>query len=131
MLMSATSERAEYQCRLELIGNGARVWLLASGVERRVQRAVGFGHIKFMLGDEDPPALVPGNFHHLGATRMHTHLTMAVDDADCRVHGVHNLYILYIARSWVFRTHGCSKPTLTIVALAQRLADRLKKLLAA
>jgi choline dehydrogenase-like flavoprotein len=50
-----------------------------------------------------------------------------VVDADCRVHGVRNLYV---AGSSVFPAYGCSNPTLTVVALALRLADHLKKQLA-
>jgi choline dehydrogenase-like flavoprotein len=46
-----------------------------------------------------------------------------VVDADCRVHGVPNLYV---AGSSVFTTSGNATPTLTIVALALRLADHLK-----
>jgi choline dehydrogenase-like flavoprotein len=90
-------------------------------------REAGLGHVEFMLGDEDPPALLEGNFHHLGATRMHTDAASGVVDADCRVHGVRNLYV---AGSSVFPTYGCSNPTLTVVALALRLADHLKKQLA-
>jgi choline dehydrogenase-like flavoprotein len=90
-------------------------------------RAAGLGHVEFMLGDEHPPALLEGNFHHLGTTRMHTDPARGVVDADCRVHGVRNLYV---AGSSVFPTYGCSNPTLTVVALALRLADHLKKQLA-
>jgi choline dehydrogenase-like flavoprotein len=86
-------------------------------------RAAGLGHVAFMLGDENPPALLEGNFHHLGTTRMHVDPNKGVVDADCRVHGVRNLYV---AGSSVFPTYGCSNPTLTIVALALRLADHLK-----
>jgi choline dehydrogenase-like flavoprotein len=91
-------------------------------------RAAGLGHVAFMLGEEHPPALLEGNFHHLGATRMHQDPTKGVVDADCRVHGVRNLYV---AGSSVFPTYGCSNPTLTVVALALRLADHLRKQLAA
>lgn len=90
-------------------------------------RTAGLGHVELMLGDEHPPGLLEGNFHHLGATRMHTDPTQGVVDADCRVHGVRNLYV---AGSSVFPTYGCSNPTLTVVALALRLADHLKKQLA-
>jgi choline dehydrogenase-like flavoprotein len=90
-------------------------------------RLAGLGRLEFMLGDEHPPALLEGNFHHLGTTRMHPDPAEGVVDADCRVHGVHNLYI---AGSSVFPTYGCSNPTLTIVALSLRLADHLKQLLA-
>jgi choline dehydrogenase-like flavoprotein len=45
-----------------------------------------------------------------------------VVDRNCRVHDVDNLYI---AGSSVFPTAGHVNPTLTIIALALRLADRL------
>ena len=45
-------------------------------------------------------------------------------DADCRVHGTANLFV---AGSSVFPTAGNANPTLTIVALALRLADHLKQ----
>jgi choline dehydrogenase-like flavoprotein len=89
--------------------------------------AAGLGRVAFPLGDEDPPALFEGNFHHLGTTRMHADPARGVVDADCRVHGVANLYL---AGSSVFPTFGCSNPTLTLVALALRLADHLKGQLA-
>jgi len=41
----------------------------------------------------------------------------------CQVHGTSNLYI---AGSSVFPTSGLSNPTLTICALAIRLADHIK-----
>ena len=90
-------------------------------------RTAGIGRVEFMLGDEHPPTLLEGNFHHLGTTRMHADPAMGVVDADCRVHGVRNLYL---AGSSVFPTYGCSNPTLTVVALALRLADHIKKQLA-
>jgi choline dehydrogenase-like flavoprotein len=87
-------------------------------------RAGGLGRLAFMLGDEDPPTMFEGNFHHLGATRMHPNPNEGVVDADCRVHRIRNLYI---AGSSVFPTYGCSNPTLTVVALALRLANHLKQ----
>ena len=68
-----------------------------------------------------------GGNHHLGTTRMASDPKAGVVDADCRVHGVANLYI---AGSSVFPTGGCANPTLTIVALALRLADYIKARLA-
>jgi choline dehydrogenase-like flavoprotein len=90
-------------------------------------RAAGLGRVEMPLGDERPPALIEGNYHHLGATRMHASPRLGVTDPDCRVHGVRNLYV---AGSSLFPTYGCSNPTLTVVALALRLADHLKKELA-
>lgn len=60
--------------------------------------------------------------HHIGTARMHDDPLQGVVDANCRVHGLANLYI---AGSAVFPTTGWSNPTLTIVALALRLADHL------
>ena len=45
-----------------------------------------------------------------------------VVDTDCRVHGVSNLYV---ASASVFPTSGQANPTLTLLALAFRLAEHL------
>jgi choline dehydrogenase-like flavoprotein len=63
----------------------------------------------------------PGD-HPMGATRMADSPRDGYVDANCRVHGVPNLYI---ASSSVFPTGGYANPTLTIIALAARLADHL------
>jgi choline dehydrogenase-like flavoprotein len=63
--------------------------------------------------------------HHMGTTRMDADPSKGVVDVDCLVHGHPNLYI---AGSSVFPTAGYANPTLTIVALALRLADHLKGL---
>jgi choline dehydrogenase-like flavoprotein len=64
-----------------------------------------------------------GGFHHMGTTRMSNDPRLGVVDADCRVHGVRNLYV---AGSSVFPTSGWANPTLTILALSLRLADQLE-----
>nr|WP_282154082.1 GMC family oxidoreductase [Ruegeria atlantica] len=61
--------------------------------------------------------------HHMGTTRMGKDPENSVVDEECQVHGIGNLHI---AGSSVFPTGGFSNPTFTIVALAIRLADRLK-----
>lgn len=63
-----------------------------------------------------------GNWHRLGTTRMHADPAKGVVDEHCRVHGVDNLFV---AGGSVFPTGGYANPTLTIVALALRLADHL------
>jgi choline dehydrogenase-like flavoprotein len=55
---------------------------------------------------------------------MHGDPTLGVVDENCRLHSVANLYV---AGSSVFPTGGTNNPTLTIVALALRLADYLKQ----
>ena len=63
-------------------------------------------------------------WHHTGTTRMHGDPARGVVDADCRVHGVSNLFV---AGSSIFPTGGTAPPTLTIVALALRLAEHLRQ----
>lgn len=63
-----------------------------------------------------------GTAHHSGTTRMHDDPKQGVVDADCRVHGLGNIYV---AGSSVFPICGFPNPTLTITALAIRLADLL------
>jgi len=63
--------------------------------------------------------------HHIGTTRMSADPSQGVVDAQCRVHGVANLFV---ASSSVFPTSSHANPTLTIVAMALRLADHLKAL---
>jgi choline dehydrogenase-like flavoprotein len=62
--------------------------------------------------------------HHIGTTRMSANPSQGVVDGDCRVHGVANLFV---ASSSVFPTSSHANPTLTIVAMAIRLADHLKE----
>lgn len=63
--------------------------------------------------------------HFMGTTRMHTDPQCGVVDANSRVHGLQNLFV---TGSSVFPTGGFANPTLTIIALALRLADHLKDL---
>ena len=65
-----------------------------------------------------------GGGHILGTTRMGQDPSTSVVDRDCRVHGYANLYV---AGSSVFPTGGYANPTLTIVALAVRLGERLAR----
>jgi len=62
--------------------------------------------------------------HFSGTTRMHDDPREGVVDRNCRVHGVDNLFI---SGSSVFPTGGYANPTLTIVALSLRLADRIRQ----
>ena len=61
--------------------------------------------------------------HHMGTTRMAATPQEGVVDSDGRVYGVRNLYM---AGSSVFPSAGHANPTLTIVALAIRLAHHLR-----
>jgi choline dehydrogenase-like flavoprotein len=78
------------------------------------------------LGLEEWPEDLAGGPHHMGTTRMSDDPGSGVVDRDCRVHALHGLYI---AGSSVFPTGGHANPTMSIVALAIRLAAHLKAVL--
>ncbi len=84
------------------------------------------------LGDVIAPADgweagIIGGPHHMGTTRMSSDPRRGVVNAECRLHSVENLYI---AGSSVFTTGGYPNPTFTLVTLALRLADTLRRRLA-
>lgn len=67
---------------------------------------------------------VIGGPHHMGTTRMSTTPRTGVVDKDCRVHSVDNLFV---AGASVFATGGFANPTFTVVAMALRLADKIRQ----
>lgn len=111
-------------------------WLLTEldwhTIKVAVQRLVqGFGvpgiarlQVPLDLDEMQWPSNLGCSWHHCGTTRMHADPRQGVVDADCRVHGMQNLFV---AGSSVFTTNGHGNPTLTIVALSLRLADRLRQ----
>lgn len=82
----------------------------------------GIGIVESTLPDTHPLPFTDAS-HHMGTTRMSVAPSTGVVDKNCKVYGVRNLFI---AGSSVFPTVGHANPTLTIVALALRLADHLK-----
>jgi choline dehydrogenase-like flavoprotein len=90
--------------------------------------AAGFGRIELEPYFDERYANMNTSWHQLGTTRMARDPRNGVVDPDCRVHGSPNLYV---AGGSVMPTGGRANPTLTIVALSIRLADHLKRRLAA
>ena len=74
--------------------------------------------------DNSWPSFTGGGWHHMGTTRMSDDAKSGVVDADCKVHGITNLYI---AGSSCFVTAAAPNPTLTVIALSLRLSDHLKQ----
>lgn len=96
-------------------------------VMRHFERAAAqAGDGRFETAFPDEPSAwrqaVEGGKHHMGTTRMHPDPSHGVVDEHGRVHGTTNLFV---AGSSVFPSGGYVNPTLTIVALAVRLADHL------
>ncbi len=91
-------------------------------------RAAGLGHLQpGRLGDDGEFTVMPAK-HHLGTTRMHRDPTKGVADGNAKVHGIDNLFV---TGGSAFPTGGFANPTLTVVALAVRLAAHLNRLLGA
>ena len=89
-------------------------------------RRSGLGRVYGHLYNEIPSDSIFGGWHHMGTTRMHVDPKKGVVDENCRVHSIPNLFI---AGPSVFPTGGYANPSLTIVALAIRLADHIKRLM--
>lgn len=90
---------------------------------------LGRGRVAHWLAEHEGFGPGPLDYnHHMGTTRMSDDPATGVVDGNGRVHGLANLYV---AGSSVFPTCGVVNPTLTIVALALRLADHLRSALAA
>lgn len=100
-----------FDAEMRRLGRGAVIpsdWIAESGDDWPVDPTVGNHPI--------------AGYHHMGGTRMSDDPKAGVVDAHCQVHGVANLHV---AGSSVFATAGWANPTLTLVAFALRLADRL------
>jgi choline dehydrogenase-like flavoprotein len=101
------------------------VRMLASEFERLGLGTFDLKQVAFL---DDPAAWIGrahDSAHHMGTARMHETPRLGVVDPQCQVHGIANLYI---GSSAVFPTSARSNPTLTILALCVRIADRLKEI---
>lgn len=86
----------------------------------------GMIKLNYSTRDEWIAAMDWGN-HHLGTTRMSDDPKTGVVDANCKVHGVPNLFV---AGSSVFPTTSANNPTLNLLAVTLRLGDHLKQVMA-
>ncbi|QPC86610.1 GMC family oxidoreductase [Mesorhizobium sp. NBSH29] len=75
-------------------------------------------------GEDYPVDQELAGHHHMGGTRMSIDPQKGIVDANCKVHGMSNLYI---GGSSVFATSGQCNPTTTITALSCRLGDHLSR----
>lgn len=88
--------------------------------------ATGQGRLKVQMETAPEPSRPLGvGMHHIGTTRMASSKNYGVVDENCKVFGTSDLYV---SGSSVFPTTGYSNPTLTIIALAVRLAGHLESL---
>lgn len=80
---------------------------------------------RFYLGKNIP---ISGTAHQAGTARFGTDPASSVLDLDCRAHELDNLYL---ADASFFPSIGSVNPTLTIIANALRVADRIAERLGA
>ena len=76
---------------------------------------------KFFFGKHVP---IGGTAHQAGTARFGTDPQASVLDPDCKAHELDNLYL---ADASFFPSIGAVNPTLTIIANALRIADRIKE----
>ena len=93
-------------------------WLADRGLGRVVFRQEADGSLDAIM------AKASHGTHQIGITRMAGSQREGVVDRDLRCFDIDNLFV---ASSAVFPTSGQANPTLSIVALAARLAERLAK----
>jgi hypothetical protein len=92
-----------------------------------VMSAAGLGRMrKTAFRPPLPTEALSTGMHHIGTTRMAASEDEGVVDTNCRVFGSEDLYV---AGSSVFSTGGYANPTLTLCALALRLAEHLGQVL--
>jgi choline dehydrogenase-like flavoprotein len=87
----------------------------------------GIGRLKLLEylrdeKDESWPSFTGGGWHHIGTTRMSTDPKKGVVDANCKVHGIANLYM---AGTSCYPTGGAVNPTFSLVALTLRLSNHI------
>jgi nucleoside-diphosphate-sugar epimerase len=143
-LLCSVEQRPDPESRIRLSHRRDRLGLPIAQIDWRInkQEKASVARLGTLIRQESvrlglpAPALVPwireGHYeraefadvaHPTGTTRMGHDPRESVVDENCQVHGVSGLFV---AGSSVFPTAGHANPTLMIVALAARLADRLR-----
>jgi choline dehydrogenase-like flavoprotein len=110
----------------QLLDLDRRTLVRASRIYAEILGGTGLARIQLrpalIKGLHEPSEWIMNDSHHMGTTRMSERSEHGVVDRDCRIHGIDNAYV---AGASVFPSAGARNPTLTIVALALRLADHL------
>lgn len=108
-------------CQADIESVGRTLDLIAAELAR-----AGTGRFEYDAETLEEELLRYGAYggHHVGTARMGSDVRTSVIDANCKVHSVSNLYV---AGSAAFPTTSQANPTLTLIALSLRLADRLRQ----
>jgi len=92
-------------------------------------RAAGAGSISYTTRNVDPVSSVLASardgYHQLGGAIISDDPRIGIVDRNCDVHGLENLSVV---AGCVFPSGSQANPTLTVMALASRLADRIATL---
>jgi choline dehydrogenase-like flavoprotein len=101
-----------------------KAWMAAADKLSSALGVTGMGRLHITYKREEEDSFDEWGNHHYGTTRMHASPKKGVVDGDLRVHGTHNLFVCSTS---VYPIAGMMTPTLTLVALSLRLADKLKE----
>ena len=115
LIAAETGGEDRLRLRFDLSRRDQRTIDRALAVQRRLTLAFVDGEVP-----PDPPDRTW--FHPAGTCRMASDTALGVVDPDGRVFGTDNVYV---AGAALFPTSGSGNPTLTLVALALRLAEHL------
>ncbi len=112
-------------------------WTIGDLEKHTIRQSLGILNTEFrrnrfgMIRNDLPPPeadwpadLATESLHFMGSTRMSDNPKTGVVDANCRVHGLANLYV---AGGSVIPSGGATMVTFNILALALRLADHLRQ----
>lgn len=100
-------------------------WSLFRSIDLLIEELgrASLGRVKLILDRQQPWTTMVGGGHLMGTTAMGHASEDSVTDPHGRIHSMDNLYV---AGSSLFPTSGVSNPTLTLMALARRLAAHLQ-----
>lgn len=117
-IMSATGVTGRGLGAVRIVGAESaidrRTWASALTLQREIAHRIAPGAPVRLAGLDI--------FHPAGGCRMASLEQSGVTDENCRVFGTDNVYV---SGASLFPTSGALNPTLTVVALALRLADHL------
>ena len=118
-----------FRTKLDWQISDREVYSMRTLVEHATKALAGIGRViadpALLAQDASFKTKCGDGYHHMGGMRMSASPNGGIVDLDLRLHGMSNGYI---CSSAVFPSSGYSNPTHTVLALAVRLADHLKKL---
>ncbi|MEL6522302.1 MAG: GMC family oxidoreductase, partial [Pseudomonadota bacterium] len=131
--VSLANEQDRFGCpklKIDFHYDDETIWALVRDHRKLAEQLSGNGLADLTLpgSDDDMAEQIArqsrDGYHQIGVCRMTDDPSTGIVDPDCKVWGIRNLYV---ASAAVFPVGGQANPTLSVVALALRLAEHLRK----